>query len=444
MKSCIVSLRLFLIVLILYPWFSTSGVVQAAGAAGDTTETLLSLGSTIGVSGYNVAGVTVAGSIATITAGGAYRATGALSDGMIEVNTTEEATLMLDGASITHSSGPAINGTNAAKLTIVLASGTTNTLSDGSGSTLKATLFSNDPLEITGDGTLNVTGIYKHAVASDDNLTISGGMINVLSATKDGFHANDDIAISGGAITVAQAGSDGLESEGTLEITGGTLALSVTGGGIKSVNTLKIDDGAITIAAPTVEGIESEADLIINGGAFTIEVGDDGLNAATNITINDGELFLDGSGDGVDTNGTLHINGGVIVARGGSARSGMACADADGFVITGGTLVAMGDGNSVPSSRSTQYAAVLGGQKAGSILHTELGGADVLTFQASQDYASMVFTSPSLQAGATHTLTTGGTVSGGTHFHGLYTGAGYSGGTVRATFTTNSVVTYVR
>ena len=362
-----------------------------------SSETVITLGDPIAVSG---SGVIITGTTATITAGGSYRATGTLADGMIDIDTTEAVTLTLDGVTLTNTSGPAICVTNAEKLLLVLASGTSNTLTDGasySDTDMKSTLFSNDTLEISGDGVLTITGNYKHGIASDDDLIISGGDITIVSTVKDGFHANDLITVSGGTIDIEAVGSDGFESEGDFVVTGGTLTVVATGDGIKSANA---------------------------------------------ITVTDGQIYIDATGDAMDSGGTLVIDGGVIVALGGG--SGFACGDGYEVMLNGGTVVATGSANSTPSGSSTQYIAVLGSQSVGTALYLERDdGTDVLTFEVSKAYQSMLFTSPDLLGSRTYTAYKGGSISGGTDFHGLYTGATYSGGTTWAIFTTDSVVTSV-
>ncbi len=419
--------------------------VETAGAAQESAddETVITLGDPITVVG---SGVVVSGTTATITAGGTYRATGTLADGMLGVNTTEEVVLILDGASITHSSGPAVSVTNAVKLSLVLADGSSNTLVDGasySDTSLKATLFSNDTLEISGNGALTVTGNYKHGVASDDDLIISGGSLTIVSAVKDGFHANDNITVSGGTIHVTQASSDGLESEGDLVVEGGALTLAVTSNGIKSASTLTVTAGTIDVTSG-VEGVESKSNLIVSGGAITAMVSDDGLKATNDITINGGQVYLNTTGDAMESSGTLNINGGVIVALGGdSPESGLDCGDTYEIVFNGGTVVATGGTNGTPSSSSAQHVVVLGSRAVGTVIHIEQDdGTDVLTFEVSKAYQSMIFTSPDLVGDKTYTISSGGNVSGGTDFHGLYTGATYSGGSTWATFTTDAVVTY--
>ena len=56
---------------------------------------------------------------------------------------------------------------------------------------------------------------------------------------------------------------------------------------------------------------------------------------------------------------------------------------------------------------------------------------------------TVLFSSPNLTSGGSYTISKGGTVSGGSEFFGLYSGATYSGGTQTATFTASSMVTQV-
>ena len=100
------------------------------------------------------------------------------------------------------------------------------------------------------------------------------------------------------------------------------------------------------------EGLCSERHLTIDGGDISISSGNDGINANADgesvITINDGHLWIGvagetGEGDGIDSNGSVVINGGHIEAYAcaDSMDSGI---DADlGIFLNGGTVIATGN-----------------------------------------------------------------------------------------------------
>lgn len=100
------------------------------------------------------------------------------------------------------------------------------------------------------------------------------------------------------------------------------------------------------------------------------------------------------------------------------------------ITINGGIVVAAGGSNSSPASTSRQRVAVLGSTAVGAVLRIERDGVDVLTYTVGKAYRNMIFTSPDLTADQAYTAHTEGTVSGGTDFHGLRTGATHTGGTL--------------
>ena len=110
-------------------------------------------------------------------------------------------------------------------------------------------------------------------------------------------------------------------------------------------------NGILNIHAEN-EGLDSELHLTINGGKINIVSGNDGINTNEDdvsvTTINGGFLNIgvDGStgeGDGIDSNGWLVINGGVVNASA-CATSGDAGIDSDkGIHINGGTVIASGN-----------------------------------------------------------------------------------------------------
>ena len=86
-------------------------------------------------------GVSISGDVITITAPGTYILSGILTDGQVVVNSDAEGKvrIVLDNASITNSAGAAVVVTAADEAVVVLAEGTTNSITDGSGYDSSAT-----------------------------------------------------------------------------------------------------------------------------------------------------------------------------------------------------------------------------------------------------------------------------------------------------------------
>lgn len=209
-------------------------------------------------------GVSIDSNTVKITEGGDFTVTGTLDGGSIYINADDKVKLRLSGASITSSDGPAIFFDNAEKAFITITEDTENFLEDSEQYTSEdadAALFSNDDLEIKGNGSLTVTGNYKHGIASDDDLSVENGNITV-NSYEHSIKVND-----------------------TLSVIGGTLTLNAkTGKGMKAEKELVIDDGDINIVTEESEGIESKGTLVINGGNININAKEDGINTGNSDT----------------------------------------------------------------------------------------------------------------------------------------------------------------
>ena len=209
-------------------------------------------------------GVSVTNGDIVITQGGDFEVSGAISDGMIYVSSEEKVKLRLSGASITNSDGPAIYFDNAEKALITITEGTENYLTDGktySDENADGALFSNDDLEIKGDGTLTISGNYKHGIAGDDDVVIENGNINITSY-EHGIKANDKLWVSGGKIT----------------------AKAETGKPMKAGTELIVDGGTLDLTSTQSEGMESKGTLTINGGDISVTAADDGINTGNENT----------------------------------------------------------------------------------------------------------------------------------------------------------------
>lgn len=436
--------------------FSSTVSIALSG----TSATVINSPSTVSVTTNNDTSF-----IINSTAEGVEYVLSGTSSKTVKIYSDKKFKLTLNGVTITSKNGPAINIQSSKRVFVVLADGTTNSLTDNATYTaykdgteeedMKAALFAEGQLIFSGAGTLNVKGNYKHGIASDDYVRVISGTINITNAVTDGFHTNDAFIADGGTLNVT-AGSDGIEcEEGYVVINAGTFTFNTVDDGIAAsweTDTtidpyITINGGTFAINSTGGEGIESKSTLTINGGSFTINTTDDGLNAIKYLYINGGDIYINATNnDAIDANGPTTVTGGMIVAV--SAKIPEASFDTDRktFKITGGIIVGIGGtASSATASVSTQPSVRLGSGSANQIFHIESSdGTEALTFLVPKSYSTMLFTSPKLKSSTQYAIYTGGSVSGGSSFHGLYTSGTYTKGTKSSTtFTTNSMFTTV-
>lgn len=407
--------------------------------------------------------ITQSGSDVTITStvsGVAYVVAGTTTNGSVKLYSDNKYKLTLNGANITNSDGPAINIQSKKRGFIVLADGTTNTLTDGStyatatnDEDQKGTLFAEGQIIFSGTGSLTAKGNYKHAIASDDYIRVISGTITVSSATKDAIHTNDAFIMDNGTLSLTSS-DDGIQvDEGYIVINNGTINVTAAGKGITAsydesdatiTPYVTINGGTINVTSTGNEGIESKSILTINNGNITTKTTDDGMNAGKKLYINGGRIYVYSTGnDAIDSNGTLTITGGIVVAIGSKSPEASFDCDANTFKITGGMIVGIAGATSGPTtSVSTIYSVVMGSGSANQIMHVESSdGTEVFTFLAPTSYSTLIYASSKLSSGKTYNVYTGGSVSSGTNFNGLYTSGSYSGGSLSTTFTPTSKVT---
>ena len=185
---------------------------------------------------------------------------------------------------------------------------------------------------------------------------------------------------------------------------------------------------------------------------------DDPINAAQNLTINGGTVYSHSdNNDGIDSNGTLFLNGGFVISNGArQPEEGFDC-DNNQFKITGGTHIGTGGATSNPTQNvCTQPSLKINTQSGYAIQILKSDGTVICTYQCPTLAGGgggwpggggsglvMLFTDPQLQTGSQYTVKYGGTISGGTNWNGYYTGnVTYSGGQ-STTVNVNSMVTTV-
>ena len=239
-------------------------------------------------------GVTVSDGVITITKAGNYKLTGTY-DGQIKVDAADSdmVRLILNNATITNSTGAAINVVEADEVVIYTASGTTNTVSDGSSysdtasGSPDAAIYSKSDLTLAGEGTLKVEGKYEEGIHTTDGLVIASGTLEV-TAANTGIKGKDYVDILDGTITVT-ATKDGIKAtndtdgnRGWVRLSGGTVNISAGDDGFKAERVLEISGGTLNITQAN-EGIEAQYINILDG-TVNVTSSDDGINASYSTT----------------------------------------------------------------------------------------------------------------------------------------------------------------
>ena len=239
-------------------------------------------------------GVTVSDGVITITKAGNYKLTGTYEGQIkVEAGDSDIVRLILNNATITNSTGAAINVVEADEVVIYTASGTTNTVSDGSSysdtasGSPDAAIYSKSDLTLAGEGTLKVEGKYEEGIHTTDGLVIASGALEV-NAANTGIKGKDYVDILDGTITVT-ATKDGIKAtndtdgnRGWVRLSGGTVNISAGDDGFKAERVLEISGGTLNITESN-EGIEAQYINILDG-TVNVTSSDDGINASYSTT----------------------------------------------------------------------------------------------------------------------------------------------------------------
>lgn len=314
----------------------------------------------------------------TISNSGVYHITGSLENGSILVNAgaSGEVKLILDNVSIKNSTGPAISCISGDDLVIELVG--ENYLADGTkysadlDEDIKSTIYSKADLTFEGDGELTVTANYQDTIVSKDDLKFNSGTYHI-TATDDGIRGKDSVYIVDGTFDITAKG-DGIKStnetdagKGFVLIENGNITIAAGDDGIHAINLLTIQNGTVNITK-SYEGLEAKK-IIINNGAISVAASDDGINAGggsdntsnnpmagdanCELAFNGGNVYVNASGDGVDSNGYIYFNDGKVVIDGPTNNGNGALDSGLGIVMNGGEVVSVGSSGMAETLGST-------------------------------------------------------------------------------------------
>ena len=329
----------------------------------------------ISVNKGNYEGYQISGTALTISEGGTYVLSGSCADGSVTVKKgTKGVTLVLEGISLTSADTAPLCFNKSTEVTVVVASGTQNTLSDSE--------KNNDDTYPENERAENAVLKCKDGSA----VTLCGGGALSLSANgKNGIKSGASTEEEGEAsLTIRQLTlnitaqvNDAINAEQLLQIESGTLNITAAEDAIHCDRVMQI--GAKETAGPTIditqcyEGLEA-AELNILSGKISVVSTDDCLNAANSdlsdyafsMHISGGTITAYSSdGDGFDSNGTLTISGGAVTVFTANTADNEPL-DADGAItISGGVVLAAGGSSGMGTQLAAEQPCVIFGSSFG-------------------------------------------------------------------------------
>ena len=227
---------------------------------------------------------------------------GSSDNGSLIIYREKKYGIQLNGLSLHNATGAAINNQCKKSLYLHVNEGTTNTMSDGesytdNGISQKGAFFSEGQIYLMGNGTLNVTGNCRHAIASDDYIIIDGNItLNVKSTTGTGIKVNDGLWINSGKIdiNVTADAARGIKSDSVVVITGGNTTITTSGDCVYD----KEEDDYSSAAC-----IKCDRDFTMSAGTLTMSSSGDGgkcINTSGKVEFSGGTLTATTTGDNED------------------------------------------------------------------------------------------------------------------------------------------------
>ena len=293
---------------------------------------------------------------------------------------------------------------------------------------------------------------------AEETLQVDGGNIEV-AAGDDGLHADGDLIITDGTINVTKS-YEGLEGmtvtveDGDISVVSSDDGINAAGDGTSKESSQsgtppeKPDGSDSTEDRPEPPGgfdkndnssADSNSDSNSNsntnskpadlpdgnagpgdgnGGPGGSNGGPGGgMEEATDynlIQISGGKIYINASGDGIDSNGNLTVTGGEIYVDG-PTSGGDGALDCSGTtLISGGTVIAVGSSGMAEnfdssSAQGSMITTVSDSMITGDITLKDSDGNTIVSYSPSKEYSSVVISCADLKEGETYTLVAGDT-----------------------------------
>ncbi len=309
-------------------------------------------------------------------------------------------------------------------------------------------------IEISG-GDITIASDNK-GISAHGDLTVNGGSIDI-TKSSEGIESKAIMTINDGDISVV-ASDDGLNAGGSGDTFGGGMGGNPMGGmsfGTQDGQTDASSDGTQQqnmgmrggrgmrgnmngqqgmtppemngempsdmqqMTPPDMQSGDAENQTQQGRGGFGGMGGgmsrdSDTVSAEHHIQINGGTVYINAMGDGIDSNGSIVIDGGTVTVDG-TTNGGNSALDHDGTMkVNGGTFIAVSALGMVEAPGSYSEQNVLNYSLSESVsAGTEISvknssGKTIVTHKSANAYQSFIYSSDELVTGETYTIYVGG------------------------------------
>lgn len=192
----------------------------------------------------------------------------------------------------------------------------------------------------------------SRGIKSDSIISISDAIVRIKEESRGGkgMRSDHDIFISKAIVDVLTFGDDDKDTGSKNK-------------GIKAVNEVRIDSARVRVRCKHGwnEALEGSHRISITGSLVETLAVDDAISVGDGdgeLIINSGRVYAQGGMDAIDSNGTIHLNGGLIFAyTSGKGSRGFDCDDKEFCIAPEATVIGIGSQLSPPSQEQLKHTA---------------------------------------------------------------------------------------
>lgn len=231
---------------------------------------------------------------------------------------------------------------------------------------------------------INSTGAGGHGIAASKEVTIASGRTTIISNTGRSDNGKNTrciksdslINITGGVVRIKDTslGGKGIRAGHKVLIKNCMVDVLTSGGddmryasknrGIQGADEIEIESSRVRVRCKNgkCEALSSHLKIIINNSLCELQANDDAISAGVvhkaDIEVTNSHILADAGMDGFDSNGTIHINSGIIYAVGlGHSCRGFDCDTHEFLIGPEAIIVSLGQITSPPTANLLSHPA---------------------------------------------------------------------------------------